>query len=73
VLNGVLLVLDELVLPEATKLVSLDVNSVVGRVPDDPLDSDVGEIVPRGIVQSQHGPGGGRGTLLDVTGDVKLE
>lgn len=71
-LNGVLLVLDELVLPVAAELVSLDINRVVRRVPDKPLNGNVRKVEPRGVVESQHRPRGGGGTLLDVTRDIKL-
>ena len=73
VLDSVLFVLHKLVLPKAAELVSLDIDGMVGRMPDDSLNGDVGKVVPRGIVESQHGPRSGGGTLLNITRDVKLE
>ena len=72
VLDRVLLVLDELVLPEAAELVGLDTDGVVGRMPDDSLHRDVCEVEPRSVVESEHRPGSGGSSLLNVTRNVEL-
>jgi len=53
-LKRVLFMLDKLVFPEATQLVRLDTDRMVGLVGCDPLDGDIGESEARNIVQTQH-------------------
>lgn len=72
VLERELLVQNQLVLPEAAELVRLDVDRVVGLALRHSLHRNVRKGVSRDVVESEHRPGGGRRTLLDVTEDVKL-
>lgn len=70
-LNRVLLVHPQLVLPVATKLVRLDPDSVVGLRRCDPLNRQIGQGEARRVVEAKHRPRGSGGTLLDIAEDVE--
>jgi hypothetical protein len=72
VLDSVLLVLSQLVGPEARHFVRRDADLVVGLCVGDSGESDGSDGESRGVVESQHGPRGGGRSFLDITEDVEL-
>ena len=72
-LDRVLLVQHELVLPVTAQLVRLDADGVVGLITSDSLDRNIRQSVSRNVVQAKHTPGSSSGALLDVSENVELE